>query len=340
MATPVFPAVGVVIPAFRCAQTIGQVLNALLAQTVRPRQIVVVNDSSPDRLAEVLSAYGDSIEVVTNPTNCGLAKSYNIGLRRLQTDYAMTLHSDCVLEPDYVRNLLGILEGDLAIAVAMGEYRFPDVERMAFTDRLFLALNLIPRKQDVTGTRRVSFIEGKADVFRTSCLKEVGFFDERFILTAEDQDLSARLRAHGWHLVQDTCSHFTSAFGGTQDTVRKVMRKQRTYARGQAFIAVKYGRKAYESTTSNRNLRAWHRFSQLLFAGVGLALLAGWPWSPVFAWAWGGWVVMRYAIYLALCAWVGWRAIWGVALLGLWSDVWYAVGFAEGLLKVLIWGRT
>lgn len=342
MSEPVARSVAVVIPAYHCAGTIGQVLDALLNQSVRPGQIVVVNDRSPDHLADMLAGYGERIEIVNNPANLGLAKSYNAGLGRVDADYVMTLHSDCVLAPDYIRNLLRILEQDESVAVATGQYLFPGIADMSFTDRLYLALNLIPWAPEETAgkVQQVSFIEGKADLFRSSCLRAVGFFDEHFVLTSEDQDLSVRLRQRGWRLVQDPASHFASAFGGTQDTVRKVIRKQRTYARGQAFIVLKYGRQAYESTTANRNRRARHRFAQLASTGVGTALLLGAWWWPGLAGAWAGWVAVRYFSYLALCSWVGRRARWAAAAMGLWSDVWYAVGFAEGAGKALFLGRT
>ncbi|MDR0994219.1 MAG: glycosyltransferase [Verrucomicrobiota bacterium] len=334
------PSVDVVIPAYRCAGTIGQVLDALLAQSHLPARIIVVNDASPDSLPDVLAAYDNRVEVITNEVNLGLAKSYNVGLRRVEAPYAMTLHSDCVLEAGYIRNLVRILEATPSAAVATGQYLFADVDRMSFADRLYLALNLIPREPAEQGVQPISFIEGKADLFRLEDLKAVNFFDEHFVLTSEDQDISARLRARNRKLVQDSSSRFTSAFGGTQDTVAKVIRKQRTYARGQAFIALKYGKKAYERTTPNRNHRAWHRVFQLFFTALGFAMLVLSMGFPLWLWVWMGWVGVRYLTYLALCLWVGFRDVWAVSALGVWSDVWYAVGFMEGLIKVTFLGRT
>lgn len=325
--------VSIIIPAYRCAATIGQVLSALLKQTVKPARIVVVNDNSPDHLNDVLEAYKSHIEVMVNPHNMGLAKSYNRGLRTIETAYAMTVHSDCVLEPDYIERLLAVLESDSSAGVATGQYLFPEVDQMSFTDRLYLALNFIPRDVDGTGVQPISFIEGKADVFRTSCLKAVGYFSEDFILTAEDQDLSIRFRQHGWTLMQDTNARFVSAFGGTQDQVWKVIRKQRTYARGQAMILWKHGRNAYQTSTTNRNRRARHRLFQLLCAAVECVLLVGGFFCPI---VWGillAICLLRFGWYAHACFWVGWRDILLVAALGVWSDVWYTVGFLEGLLK-------
>lgn len=342
MDNAVSPSVAVVIPAFLCAESIGQVLDALFNQSVPPQQIVVVNDASPDRLADVLASYSDRITVITNATNMGLAKSYNVGLRQVTADYAMTLHSDCILAPDYIRNMVQILESDIAIAVATGQYRFPNIDRMSFADRLYLALNLLPRQaeDDAGPPRRIPFIEGKADLFRMAYLREVNFFDERFVLTSEDQDMSARLRLNGWSLIQDPASGFTSAFGGTQNSVAKVIRKQRTYARGQAFITLKYGIKSVSASTANRNARAIHRVLQLLFTLAGGLLVGVICWNPTWIMAGIGLLAFRYLLYLGICAWLGWSQMWGGATLGVWSDVWYSVGFAEGVLKVMFLGRT
>lgn len=342
MDTPARPSVAVIIPAYLCAESIGEVLDALFNQSVPPQQVVVVDDASPDRLDDVLASYSERITVVTNAANLGLAKSYNAGLRHVTADYAMTLHSDCILEPDYIRNMVRILESDPAIAVATGQYRFPNIDRMSFADRLYLALNLLPRQaeNDSGPPRRIPFIEGKADLFRMAYLRDVDFFDERFVLTSEDQDMSARLRLQGWDLVQDSTSGFTSAFGGTQNSVAKVIRKQRTYARGQAFITLKYGMQSVSVSTANRNARALHRILQLAFTMAGGLLLGVICWTPEWIWAGVGLVALRYLIYLGICAWLGWSQMWGAAALGVWSDVWYSIGFAEGALKVAFVGRT
>lgn len=351
--------VGVVIPGYGCAGTIGAVLDGLERQTCAVEKVVVVDDASPDGLGALLESlkgrYGFPLEVVHHGRNLRLAKSYNDGLRLTGSKYAMTLHSDCVLAPDYIERLVGLLESEegAGLAVATGQYVFPEIDRMGAVDRLYLALNLIPREPlEVPGGGWVelSFCEGKADVFRRELLDAEGGFDERFSLTSEDQDLCAKLRKKGYKVGMLPACRFSSVFGGTQDSVAKVIRKQRTYARGQAMILLRHGRAAVRSSTRNRNARAWFRLAQVATAGLWAAMLAAAvvlavlrapaaAWGALGACA-GGLAVARWLSYVWICRWMRAGEAVRAASIGLWADVWYAAGLAEGLWKAVVFGAT
>lgn len=341
----------VVIPAYRCATTLPPVLDALFAQSAPPSRVIIVDDASPDDLPTALAPYASRIELLRHPTNLGLARSYNDGLRAVTTPFAMTLHSDCVLEPRYLEALWAALGHHPEWGAATGQYIFPVVLRMSSTDRLYLALNLIPRAPLYAPGEEdtLSFLEGKADLFRTDCLRQVGFFDESFVLTSEDQDLSAKFRARGWAIGVVGSARFRSAFGGTQDSVAKVLRKQRTYARGQSLVFLRHRRNMVNASNSNRNARAFHRLSQLVCAALLLALLlataistiARFPrLATVLAGAAALLLVARFVSYLVLCRWLPLRELPRAAALGCFSDFCYAAGAAEGLFKGAILGRT
>ena len=336
------PRISVVIPAYGCAATIPHVLEALFAQTIQPLQIIVVNDRSPDGLDAAVAPFLSRIEYVKNERNLGLARTCNVGLRRTTAPYVMTLHSDCLLDPDYIERMLVHLERDPNIAVATGQYLFENHEALGLSDRLFAALNVLPVETDRSdkGVYLINFIEGKADLFRRTVIAHYGFFTENLSLTAEDQDLSAKMRRDGHVLVQDCAARFRVMFTGTSDSIRKVLRKQRTYARGQVYVAIRYGLGILGESTANRRLRALHRMSQLLFAAgfLGLvALCAVLGWSPVWIAAWIG---ARAAIYLVMGLRRFPRDSLLIAAIGPLADLIYFAGAIEGTIKTLLLGRT
>lgn len=343
--------VTVVIPAYRCATTLPPVLDALFAQTTPPERIIVVDDASPDDLPSALAPYASRIEILRHPTNLGLARSYNDGLRAVSTPFSMTLHSDCVLEPRYLEALWDALRRHPEWGAATGQYIFPDVLRMSSTDRLYLALNLIPRAPLYAPGEEstLSFLEGKADLFRTDYLRQVGYFDESFVLTSEDQDLSAKFRARGWAIGVVGSARFRSAFGGTQDSVAKVLRKQRTYARGQSLIFLRHRRNMVNASNANRNARAFHRLAQLasalllsfLLAVAAIAAAARAPrLASIFAVLFLASLAIRFISYLVICRWLPLRECPRAAALGCLSDFFYTAGAAEGLFKGAILGRA
>ena len=86
------PSVGVVIPAYNRAHLLGRALDSALAQTLPPRQIIVVDDGSTDGSAALLAAYADII--VLRQENRGVSAARNFGIRHCDCDWIALLDSD------------------------------------------------------------------------------------------------------------------------------------------------------------------------------------------------------------------------------------------------------
>ncbi len=329
------PTISVVIPAYNCAGSLPYVLDGLFAQNVQPTEIIVVNDCSPDDLDGALQPYLSRIKYIKNPVNLGLSKTYNAGLSAATGEYLMTLHSDCVLDPDYIQKLLTILTEQPDVAVATGQYRFEQFEDLAFPDKVFSVVNALPVENDpsLPQTEEISFIEGKADLFRGDILRKEGFFNQRLVLTCEDQDLSARLRQRGFRIIQRHDCHFSVKFSGTQDSIRKVLKKQRTYARGQAYILMKFREQAVVNSSANRNFRVNHRLSQLLSALAVWALLPLAIFNRHARLLLAAVLAYRFVHYYQLGKPLTLRERLIVCFLGIACDSCYTAGLVEGALK-------
>ena len=73
------PTVSVIIPAYLATRTIRRTVDSLLAQTRVPDEILIIDDGSPDRLAEALAIYGDAVTLIRK-TNGGAASARNLGI--------------------------------------------------------------------------------------------------------------------------------------------------------------------------------------------------------------------------------------------------------------------
>ena len=76
MTTAPVPTVSVIIPAYRAAGTIRRAVGSLLAQTVPPSEIVIVDDGSPEDLAPMLAGYDDRVRLLRK-ANGGAASARN-----------------------------------------------------------------------------------------------------------------------------------------------------------------------------------------------------------------------------------------------------------------------
>ena len=90
--------VTVVIPAFQAENTIDRALASVLAQTVLPRAVIVVDDGSTDgtmAAAEAWRAKIDKIDLrVVRQPNAGAGAARNRALRDAKTRYVAFLDSD------------------------------------------------------------------------------------------------------------------------------------------------------------------------------------------------------------------------------------------------------
>jgi glycosyltransferase involved in cell wall biosynthesis len=128
----VSPRIGVVVPARNEENFIGRTLAALFDQYSRPSRVIVVNDGSTDRTAEIASAAG--AEVVDMPDRGYnvhgmpvLAQVLNRGLERLEShgygnegDYILVLGADHILPSHYLTTALDAMAQDSNLAVCSG----------------------------------------------------------------------------------------------------------------------------------------------------------------------------------------------------------------------------
>ena len=97
-ATSVAP-VSVVVPCFRCSATIGDSVASVYAQTLRPAQVILVDDASPDDTASALHAVAAHyppgwVDVIVLSKNGGPSKARNAGWEHASQPYVAFLDAD------------------------------------------------------------------------------------------------------------------------------------------------------------------------------------------------------------------------------------------------------
>ncbi len=84
--------VGVVIPTFNRAHSLGRALDSVLAQTLPLRQIIVVDDGSTDSTADLVAGYPGVSYL--RQENRGVSAARNLGIRHCDCDWVALLDSD------------------------------------------------------------------------------------------------------------------------------------------------------------------------------------------------------------------------------------------------------
>jgi glycosyltransferase involved in cell wall biosynthesis len=107
------PLVSILIPAYNAQEWIAETLRSAIAQTWERKEIVVADDGSTDRTAEIARGFASDEVVVVSTKNGGLSAAQNQAFRHSQGDYIQWLDSDDLLAPDKIeRQLAALRESD------------------------------------------------------------------------------------------------------------------------------------------------------------------------------------------------------------------------------------
>lgn len=109
--------VSVVIPTFNRTEELREALESILAQTVRPVEVIVVDDSTDDRVEKVVRGFLEEFGRVhvmlmyfRNPRGRSAASARNFGGERATGDILLFLDDDVVLEPGYLQALVAVYQ--------------------------------------------------------------------------------------------------------------------------------------------------------------------------------------------------------------------------------------
>jgi glycosyltransferase involved in cell wall biosynthesis len=95
----VLPTISVVIPAYNAGRLIRETLESVVAQSIRPMEIVVVDDGSTDDTYEAVSQFGEKVSCIRQ-ANGGLASARHAGIAAAKGDLIALMDADDLCEPD------------------------------------------------------------------------------------------------------------------------------------------------------------------------------------------------------------------------------------------------
>ncbi|MBF0267936.1 MAG: glycosyltransferase family 2 protein [Alphaproteobacteria bacterium] len=112
--------VSVIIPAWRSAATIGRALRSVAAQTVKPLEVIVIDDGSDDGSFEAAEACREMMNgihlVVIRQDNKGAGAARNAGVRAAKGEWLAFLDADDEWLPNKLERSLAHAEGASLIA--------------------------------------------------------------------------------------------------------------------------------------------------------------------------------------------------------------------------------
>ena len=114
--------VSVVIPCYKQAHFLGEAIDSVLAQTHPHYEIIVVDDGSPDGIAEVARRYPDVRYI--RQENQGVAAARNTGLRHSRGTYVVFLDADDRLLSHHFETSLSVFRQRRELGLVCGDFRW------------------------------------------------------------------------------------------------------------------------------------------------------------------------------------------------------------------------
>lgn len=238
--------VSVVIPNYNGEKYIKKCLDSLMVQSLKPDEIIVVDNNSTDGSLELLNNdFRDKICIIALEKNTGFSVAVNKGIKASKGEFVVLLNNDTELDKDWLKELHSVIQKDNKIfscCSKMIRYDNRNIIDDAGDEYSILGWSFkrgdgksIKYYQD---TEEVFSSCAGAAIYRKTILDEIGYFDEKFFAYLEDIDISYRARSFGYknyYAHKAKVYHIGSATSGSRHNLFKV----RLAARNNIFLIYK-----------------------------------------------------------------------------------------------------
>jgi len=169
-----------------------------------PFEVLVVDDASPDRTAELVAA-SPGLRLVRTQRNVGFVAACNLGASHARGAYLLFLNNDTEVRPGALDGLVSAADSDDRIGLVGAALVYPD-GRLQESGGIVWADGSgwnYGRDRDASAPefqvrRDVDYCSGAAILVRRDLFEQVGGFDQRYAPAYyEDTDLAFAIRATG-----------------------------------------------------------------------------------------------------------------------------------------------
>jgi glycosyltransferase involved in cell wall biosynthesis len=189
----------VIIPALNEASKISKCLDATLAQTFKPLEIIVADGGSIDGTQNIVKRY--TVELIDNPYVIR-AGACQLGVEHAHGNYVAFTDADCVPEKDWLKNLINNFDGSVIGLAGNTKYE-KGIE--IWEKSINLSLNTLIGSGDsiqyrsYSTKRRVKSTSGCNSMYRKQDIINAGGFNVK-LSGGEDEDLNRRLQGDIYYI--------------------------------------------------------------------------------------------------------------------------------------------
>jgi glycosyltransferase involved in cell wall biosynthesis len=206
-------------------------LRSLVAQRIKPWEVVVVDNGSTDNSKMVIQGFCDMLPIKYNHTMAvGYPSVYNNGIKKTSGDWIVFFDDDCIADPEWYSNIIQaitkypnmVIQGRTKSIPAGNIY----AEIMGDHYENWISVNMVDKMHLRT-------LDNKNLCVPLSVIKALGGFDEIFTDGCEDLEMGARYHRHGVPIIYDSS---IVGFHHERGTLREFVIQHIRIARSEAFL--------------------------------------------------------------------------------------------------------
>jgi cellulose synthase/poly-beta-1,6-N-acetylglucosamine synthase-like glycosyltransferase len=233
------PTVSILVPARNEGKVIKETVACMfrLKYPAEKLELVIVNDGSTDRTAEILRSIGDKRLKVINipPEESGRGKSrvLNLGVHKTKGDIIAIYDADNRPEPESLRLLVDELLRDRSFIAAIGKFRTINKDKSIMTR--FINIESMAFQWIIQAGRsflfRIAILPGTNFVIWRKTVLNAGGWDEGAL--TEDAELSLRLYKAGYkiHFVPEAVT-----WEQEPETIKVWLKQRERWVRGNNYV--------------------------------------------------------------------------------------------------------
>jgi len=224
------PRISVLICTYNGATTLAETCAAVSRLDYPDVEVIVVDDGSTDRSAEIARAHGFA---VVSTENRGLSSARNTALSAATGEIVAYTDDDAMPDPHWLTYLADTFaRTDFA---AVGGPNLPVPGDGPVADAVAVAPG--NPVHVLLSDREAEHIPGCNSAFRAAALREIGGFDPSFRTAGDDVDVCWRLQDEGWQI--GYCAAAV-VWHHRRASVRAYLRQQRGYGEAEAMLERKW----------------------------------------------------------------------------------------------------
>lgn len=203
-------------------------LLALMAQTIKRHEIILVDNASSDGSLEIVRRFPE-VRIISLEQNTGFAQGNNLAIKAAskESEWIALLNPDAFVEPKWLEALLIAAESNPEFDVFGSKLvSATDPTQLDGTGDAYHLSGLVwrighgdPVSSSVKKENEIFSPCAAAALYRRRALHKVGGFDEDYFCYVEDVDLGFRLRLAGYrclYVPQSVAHHVGSGTTGGQ----------------------------------------------------------------------------------------------------------------------------